>query len=173
MDWTFAIGNVSLGILDIVVLAICLLSAVYSCIRGFIDEFCHNAGIIIGILCGLMFTSVLTNRLWQVLPEAFPHWAAALISFLILTLIGYFIVRVLANMLETIVNTLKLGVINNILGFAWGLLSGLIVCVLIVYVLKSQSIIDISPLLDNSLLSKEVLEPMMPMTIDTITEIIN
>lgn len=173
MDWTFAIGNVSFGILDIVVMAICLLSAVYCCIRGFIEEFCHHAGNIIGIVCGLMFTATLTERLWPVMPEGFPRWATALISFVILTLVGYLIIRLLGTVLETIVETLNLGAINNILGFVWGLVAGLIVCVLIVYVLKSQTIFDLSTLLNSSVLSEGIIEPLMPATIGTIEEIIH
>lgn len=171
MDWTVLIGNVSFGILDIVVLAICLLSAVYCCIRGFIDEFCHNAGVILGICCGLMFTSELTSRLWEVMPAGFPDWATALISFVVLTLVGYFIIRLLGKILETIVNTLHLGALNNILGFVWGIIAGLIVCGLIIYLLQAQTIFNLSPLLDNSVISREIIQPMIPSAVEAFEEI--
>lgn len=173
MDWTFAIGNVNIGIVDIVIFALCMISAVFCCIRGFINEFCHHAGMIFGFAAGFLFTSMLTPAVDDAISGKLPLWVTALVSFVLLTVVGYVIFRLLGSTLETIVESFHLGAINNILGFFWGLLAALFVLSALMYVLSLQNIIDFSPLFDSSIIANEFIKPLLPQTISTIEGMMN
>ena len=173
MDWTLAIGNVNIGIVDIIIFVICMISAVFCCIRGFVNEFSHHAGIIFGFATGFLFTTLLSPKLSDALSDKMPLWIVSLISFVILTSVGYIVFRLLGSALETIVESFHLGALNNILGFFWGLIIALFILSVIMYVLSLQHIIDFSPLFDNSLIANNLIKPLLPETISTIEDMIN
>lgn len=173
MDWTFAIGGVDIGIVDIVIFALCMISAVFCCIRGFVNEFCHHAGMIFGFAAGFLFTSMLSPVVDDAISANVPYWVIAMLSFVILTSVGYVIFRLLGSTLETIVESFNLGAVNNILGFFWGLLAALFVLSALMYVLSLQNIIDFSPLFDSSIIANGFIRPLLPQTISTIEGMIN
>ena len=49
MDWTITLGSLTFGILDIIVLAILLISAVSGCAVGFAKQFAHLAGLLVSV----------------------------------------------------------------------------------------------------------------------------
>ena len=171
MNTVIQIGQYSIGIVDLVIFAICMISAVVSCIRGFVTEFSHLGGLIAGFLVGIMFTSTLTVRLAEVVTVDLPLWVLALMAFVILTLIGYLVIRLLGNAVETIVDSFHLGAIDNILGFFWGLLSALFFLSVITYVLSLQTVFDLSRLFSSSVFITRVIEPMLPETISALESV--
>lgn len=173
MDWTFTIGSVDIGIVDIVIFSLCMISAVFCCIRGFINEFCHHAGMIFGFCAGFLFTSMVTPLVDEAAAGRIPEWASALISFVVLTSVGYVIFRLLGSALETIVDSFNLGAVNNILGFFWGLLAALFVLSALMYILSMQNIVDFSPLFDASIFANKLIKPLLPQTISTIEGMMN
>lgn len=173
MDWTIAIGNVDVGIVDIVIFTICMISAVFGCIRGFVNEFSHHAGVVFGFAIGFLFTSLLAPAIDNAADGRITYWVAALISFVVLTCIGYVVFRMLGSALETIVDRFSLGAVDNILGFFWGLIVALFVIAIIIYLFSLQNIIDFSPLFDSSLIVRNLIQPILPETISTIGGFIN
>ena len=160
MNTVIQIGQYSIGIVDLVIFAICMISAVVSCIRGFVTEFSHLGGLIAGFLVGIMFTSTLTVRLAEVITVDLPLWVLALMAFVILTLIGYLVI------------SFHLGAIDNILGFFWGLLSALFFLSVITYVLSLQTVFDLSRLFSSSVFITRVIEPMLPETISALESVL-
>lgn len=172
MNTVIQIGQVSVGVVDIVIFAVCMISAVVSCIRGFVTEFSHMGGLIAGFLVGIMFTSSLTVRLAEVISVSLPLWCLSLIAFVILTLIGYLVIRLLGNAVETIVDSFHLGAIDNILGFFWGLLSALFFLSVIIYVLSLQTVFDLTNLFSSSVFISRVIEPMLPETVSALESVL-
>lgn len=168
MDYTIAIGSLSLSIVDIVIFVICMISAVVGCIRGFVNEFTHQAGIIAGLACGLLFTRLLAGKLAEVLPSM-PYLAIALISFVSLVLVGYLLLRLAGSAVSTIVESFHLGALDNILGFLWGLIVSLFVLSALMYVLSLQSIIDFSALFDSSIFAGNFIRPLLPEALETLS----
>ncbi len=168
MDYTFTIGTLSLSIVDIIIFVICMISAVVGCIRGFVAEFTHQAGMIAGIACGLLFTKLRAFKLAEVLP-AIPYLLIALISFVSLVLIGYLLLRLVGSSVSTIVESFHLGAIDNILGFIWGLIVSLFVLSALMYVLSLQNIIDFSRFFDSSVFANNFIEPLLPDALETIS----
>jgi len=169
MAYTVALGAYDVAIVDIIIFVICMISAVVCCIKGFVEEFSHQAGIIAGLACGLLFTKLLSAKLSEALPT-FPAVAIALLSFVILSLVGYFLLRFLGNAVKTIVESFHLGALDNILGFAWGLLCSLFSLSVLMYVLSLQSFLDFSPFFDASLIANTIIKPLLPEAIDVFQQ---
>lgn len=168
MDWTLVIGHAEIGIIDIVIFSVCMISAVFCTIRGFVNEFCHHAGVLFGFAAGFLFTSMLAPAVDSAADGRFPLWVSALISFVALTCAGYVLFRLLGSALETIVDSFNLGVVDNILGFFWGLIAAMFVISVIVYLLSLQHIFDFSMLFDSSVIVRNLIQPLLPETIETL-----
>ena len=173
MDYVINIGSLSVGVVDLIIFIIVMLSAVVNCIRGFVAEFSHVGGLIAGFFTGIMFTSKLSEKLAEVINVTLPRWTTSLIAFVILVLIGYLLIRILGNAIETIVDSFHLGAINNILGFFWGLIASLFFLSVIMYVLTLQNIFDFSNLFNSSIFITRVIEPLLPETISTLESVLS
>lgn len=173
MDFAINIGSHTIGIVDMIIFLIVMISAVVNCIRGFVAEFSHIGGLIAGFFTGIMFTTTLSNKLDEVVPYNMPLWVSSLFSFVILVLIGYLIIRLLGNAVETIVDSFNLGAINNILGFFWGLFSSIFFLSIIMYVLTLQNVFDFSAIFSSSIFITRVIEPLLPETISTLESVLS
>ena len=173
MDFAINIGSHTIGIVDMIIFLIVMISAVVNCIRGFVAEFSHIGGLIAGFFTGIMFTTTLSTKLDEVIPYNLPMWVSSLFSFVILVLIGYLIIRLLGNAVETIVDSFNLGAINNILGFFWGLFSSIFFLSIIMYVLTLQNVFDFSNIFSSSIFITRVIEPLLPETISTLESVLS
>ena len=173
MDFAINIGSHIIGIVDMIIFLIVMISAVVNCIRGFVAEFSHIGGLIAGFFTGIMFTSTLSVKLNEVAQYKLPMWVSSLVAFVILVLIGYLIIRLLGNAVETIVDSFHLGAINNILGFFWGLFSSIFFLSVLMYVLTLQSVFDFSNIFSSSIFITRVIEPLLPETISTLESVLS
>lgn len=152
----------SFGTIDIIALAVLAIAALRITFKGFITEFMSKAGLIIGFLAALMFSSLLTPVIEQQLNLG--RWSNA-ISFIIIFLAGYLLMRIFSSVLTNLLEALHLDALDKVFGFALGLVEGAIVISLLVYLLKLQTIIDVTAMLESSWVV-ELLEPIAPYGID-------
>ena len=74
-------------------------------------------------------------------------------------------------MARKIVETFNLGVVDNILGFIWGLVFSLLVFSVIVYLLMIQPVFDLTNMLNSSVIITKIINPLLPGTISTLENI--
>ena len=160
MSWTMNVGALSLGILDIVILVVLIAGAVVCCLRGFISEFSHWAGLIAAYFLGIMFTRPLSNVVVKAFPSL-PLFLPALLSFMFLALIGYIALYILGSMLDKVADAFYLSYLNNILGFVWGLCVASFILGFILWILNYQSIIDFTPLFEHSIMYTKIFAKVM------------
>ena len=168
MDSVIQIGSLSLSPVDIVIFVICMISAVFCCIRGFVMELSKWMGIFIGLLSAIMFTPLAKGTAATLLPNALPAFAVTLVTFLVLWLAGFLVVLLLGLMLRRIVETFNLGALDNILGFGWGVVVSLMAVCVVVYLLTLQNLFDLSPYFSSSVIISRIVQPLLPATIGTI-----
>ena len=116
-------------------------------------------------------TSGLSPNMAGILPESFPSWAVSVISFASLALAGFLAVVLVGKMARKIVETFNLGVVDNILGFIWGLVFSLLVFSVIVYLLTIQPVFDLTNMLNSSVIITRIINPLLPGTISTLENI--
>ncbi len=164
----FQIGSVSISLVDIIIFAICMISAVSCCIKGFVMELSKWAGIIVGLISAVMFLSMAQPHMASLLPESFPPIAVAAITFIVLFFTGFLIVILVGKMLRKIVETFRLGALDNILGFIWGLIISLLAVTVIIHLLTLQSLFDVSGILDSSVIYTRIISVISPQALSTI-----
>lgn len=156
----------SFEVLDIVSLVIIIVVALQAMFKGFVKEFMSKAGIIVGFIIALMFSTVVA----EIVDERFGLgvWSN-LIAFAALFLGGFLLMKIISNMLRSILEGLHLTFIDNLLGFVLGLLEGAIIVSFMVYLLKVQSFIDLGVYIDQSWVVG-LLEPIAPLSIEFFKE---
>ena len=171
MDWGLTIGSVYFNSIDIIVFCLAIIGGIAGTITGFADSFAHRAGFIVGFFLSLMFTKVLA----EVLLAAFglAMFFSSLISFVLLFLAGYVLMRVIGNLLDTALNVTGLRAVNSLLGFIWGVIEVLVVAAFILYVLELQTAFDLSSVLGQSQFVLRLVRPLVPETVSWFTLTVN
>ncbi|NLK05778.1 MAG: CvpA family protein [Spirochaetales bacterium] len=163
MQWGLTIGSVYFSSIDIIVFALAIIGGIADTLVGFADAFSHRSGYIVGFFSGLMFTRIIADIVSA--SFALPPILAALLSFIVLFLIGYALMRIVGNLLETALNATGLRAVNGLLGFLWGVIEVVIAASVIIYILELQKVFDLSAVFDASQFVLNIVRPMVPDTV--------
>ncbi|MDD3058642.1 MAG: CvpA family protein [Sphaerochaeta sp.] len=163
MQWGLTIGSVYFNSIDIIVFALAIIGGIADTLVGFADAFSHRSGYIVGFFSGLMFTKIIADIVSQ--SFALPLVIASLLSFIVLFLIGYALMRIVGNLLETALNATGLKAVNGLLGFLWGVIEVVIAASVIIYILELQEVFDLSAVFDASQFVLNIVRPLVPDTV--------
>jgi len=163
MQWGLTIGSVYFNSIDFIVFALAIIGGIADTLVGFADAFSHRSGYIVGFFSGLMFTRIIADIVSA--SFALPPILAALLSFIVLFLIGYALMRIVGNLLETALNATGLRAVNGLLGFLWGVIEVVIAASVIIYILELQKVFDLSAVFDASQFVLNIVRPMIPDTV--------
>lgn len=171
MDWTFAIGSLRFGILDIVSLALILLGAIGGCAAGFSRAVAKRLGWLFCFPTALLFTSTLAVFLTDV--TGLNEFFSSMLSFALLSIIVFALFNLLGSLLGNVLSAVGLGVLDAILGFIAGFAFMALIVSCLVALMNYQPFIDITPLKENSIFYTRFLEPIFPSTLDLVKGAIN
>lgn len=155
-----------LSTLDYIIIAVVLVFGIWGAIKGFIEEIARKFGYFAGLVVAFMFTKGLERVFTDNLD--LPLWVSAGISYIILFLAGFLLIKGLGNMLQNIFETANLTAVDNLAGLLLGLIEGVVVVGLVEVLLSHQTIVDVRNLIDSSQISSEVIIPVF----DWISEIV-
>ncbi len=164
MDWTYTIGSLTFGILDIISLVIVLIGAVSGCITGFARQVANLAGFVISIPVALVFTRPVASVLSA--NTSIPILWSSLIAFVAICLLVFIIVAIFGSMLKRVLEMVP--ALDHILGFVWGLLATSISLSIIIAILNYQSFFDISSITSSSVIVRNIIEPLFPALVDVV-----
>ena len=146
----------NLSVIDVVFIALIVLMLVHGYVKGFVEEIFSWATIVLAIWMGVLFypaggafirTKILENV--RVVPE--------LLAFVAIFLIVTFILKMLERILKDVIHGAKLGNLNKILGALFGVIEGLAITTLILFVLRVQPLFDASNLIGESIFAEFLL----------------
>ncbi|MDR0598337.1 MAG: CvpA family protein [Treponema sp.] len=149
----------SMAVIDIVFFALIVILIIRCGLRGLIKEVMSVASVTLGLLAAVSFyrqgaafvrTKILADV--AVLPE--------LIAFVSLLAIVFFVVKILEHIIQDIIARIHVGGLDHALGLVFGLLEGLILVRLILFVLDIQPLFNAETLLEHSIIVK-FLDPLM------------
>jgi len=142
--------------IDIVFLVIIAVSALRCAARGFVSEILSMAALIFGILAALFFfrQGGALVRGWfmpdvQIVPE--------IIAFIAFFLIVYITVKIVEITLKSIIEGIRLGGLDHLLGFFIGCVEGIVIVCLILFLISIQPFVDSNVVLEKSILAKILL----------------
>ncbi len=168
MDWGFQIGSVYFSSVDIIVFVLCMLGGIGGALTGFARSFTSGAGYIAGFFAALMFTDKLSMKIQETFASLTPFWSV-FITFIILFIAGFIVLRLLGSFLAGIMERNGVAVINGLMGFFWGVLEAALVLSLVIYILSLQNLFDLSPWFAESVIVTRLIAPIAPQSVQFIS----
>ncbi|MBF9017685.1 MULTISPECIES: CvpA family protein [unclassified Oceanispirochaeta] len=129
-----------LGILDILFLAIIIISSLRGAFRGMVQELISLAALLISLLLAAVFYPDGTD--WIQARSSLGE-SATLISFVCIFAAAFILFMLLKKAIVFLINETPFESVDKLLGFFLGILEGLLICFLIVYLIDFQEIIDL------------------------------
>ena len=137
------------AVMDIVFAALIVIFTLRCALKGFISELMSMASLVLGLLAALYFyknggefVRMKFMPGMKILPEV--------IAFIALFLIVFLAIKLLELMLKEIIEGIRLGGADRFLGILFGMVEGVIVVSLILFLLSVQPLFDPAPLLGKS-----------------------
>ena len=143
--------------LDYVIFVLFIVGGIWGAIKGFLDEIATKFGYVLGFLFALMFTNSLSTFFRD--KAGFPAWFAAFIAYFLIFITGYLVMKGIGAIINNIVDTANLSVVDNILGFFLGLVEAFIIMAFFEYILGFQNLFNLQKYFDESLFSSKLLIP--------------
>jgi membrane protein required for colicin V production len=149
----------NLAIIDIVFIALIFILVIRCALHGFIAEIMSMAAVVLGLLAAFLFykpgaafvrTKILADM--AVVPE--------LIAFIALLAIVFFAIKILEHIIQDIISRINLGGLNHALGLVFGVLEGLLLVSLLLFVINIQPLFNPASLLEHSFFAK-LLDPLV------------
>lgn len=145
-----------MSIIDIIFIVIIVILTIRCALRGFIEDALSIASVVLGIFAALFLykngaafirTKILSEV--QIIPE--------ILAFTGLFCIVFGVIKIIQTWLKDITRMTNLSGIDRFLGIIFGLLEGITVVSAAVFILSIQPIFDAQPLLDQSIIAKNLL----------------
>jgi membrane protein required for colicin V production len=144
------------AILDIICALIILLFVLRCSMRGFVKELMSMAATAFGLLVGAFFyKDVAAFIRSKVMPET--KVVPEILGFIVLFVIVFVVVRVVSGMLKEILEQMSLGGVDRFLGALFGLIEGLAVVSLVLFLINIQPVIDREKILGGSIFAERLL----------------
>jgi membrane protein required for colicin V production len=147
---------VNFEVIDIIFAVLVLLLVIRCTLRGFVDEVMSMASVVLGLGAAFFFHKkgaiFLSERYlpnMQVLSE--------ILAFIALFVIAFIAVRFLDYILRDIMKRVNLEGIDRILGVVFGLVEGIVLVSMVLFVMTIQPLFDEGPLLEKSLFARFLL----------------
>ncbi|MDR2479137.1 MAG: CvpA family protein [Treponema sp.] len=144
------------AVIDIIFAALIVIFTVRCAIKGFISELLSMAAVVLGLLTALFFFhqggEIVRNKLMpdlKVIPE--------IIAFIALFLIVFIAVKIVERLLKDIIEGIRLGGADRFLGLVFGIIEGVIVVSLVLFLFTVQPLFDAGPMLQKSLFAEWLL----------------
>ncbi|MBO4387837.1 MAG: CvpA family protein [Spirochaetales bacterium] len=113
-------------VVDWVLVGIAAIGGIAAAFNGFFNEIARKLGVIVGIYLGLLFCSPVTGLLVDGTGIK-SRLLAVFISYFGVFLIAYLLISFLGNVLSKLFDVLKIGFIDNLLGFFLGIVETVLV----------------------------------------------
>lgn len=136
---------------DIVFAVIVIILTARCVFRGFIVEFMSIQAVLGGLVLAFMFSplgAAYLNARWR--PSAWNR----LIAFLVIFLVVYLVFKVLERLLTKFFERLSLENLDRALGFFLGILEGVLVVLLIIFIIEIQPFADPEAILGGSIAAR-------------------
>ncbi|MDR2758454.1 MAG: CvpA family protein [Spirochaetaceae bacterium] len=151
-----AIRMIALEPIDIIFIALVLILVIRCALRGFIEEVLSMASVVIGALSAVFFYkkggAFIRERYLENI-EVIPE----ILAFVMLFLIPFVGIRILERIIKDIITRVKLGGFDRFLGILFGLLEGITLISLVLFVIDIQPLFDKNLLLEKSFFARFLL----------------
>lgn len=142
---------------DYIIIVLLFVGGIWGAIKGLIDELTSKFGYVFGFVVAFMFTSSLAKVFAE--KFSFPYWFSAFLSYLIIFMVGYSIMKGFGTVLNNICEETNLDVLDHLLGFFLGGIEALLLVGLAEYLLNYQNLFNLQDVFKESFLSSRLIMP--------------
>jgi membrane protein required for colicin V production len=150
--------------LDIVLGIIVLFMLLRGLIRGALAELFSVGAIVVGIAAAVIFSAQAGVALEQNI--GLNGWGR-IIAFLGLFLVTYVVMKLLEKVFKGVVASINLQNLDKALGLFLGIIEGIALTTLVIFVLRLQPVFDVEDILSGSLCVR-ILEPLMSFVVKNV-----
>lgn len=133
--------------IDIIFSLILLVFGVMVCVKGFIKELFGKLSVFAGLFAAVFFFARLSPYLEKVISS---KAACAVISFILLFITVFLLVKIIQSVVANAFKGEILRSLDRVLGFAFGVLEGLVIVCLFLVIIEAQPWFDPAPLVGGS-----------------------
>ena len=137
--------------IDVVFIVLILALVGNGTVKGFIALFFGKAAFVVGFAAGIVFNTPVAQILLQWIPVGI---LAKIVAFVLLFIATYVFIKLVEKILGWIFKGDILKSLDRSLGFLFGLVEGVLVVVLILFLLNLQPWVDVGGLLQDSIFNK-------------------
>ena len=150
--------------LDIVFIILLAILVIRTTVRGFVAEFMAGAAVLGGVLAATLLSGVVAPLLEQVIGVSMWN---QVIAFLAIFILVYLIVKLSETWLANAIENAEMENLDKALGFFLGIVEGVLVIFLLLFIIYVQPFFDGAALVDGSFFGA-VFSPLFPYAADVI-----
>jgi membrane protein required for colicin V production len=157
--------------IDIFFAVLIVVMAIHGFVKGFIEELFSRAAPILAIWAAVLLFSAgglfIRERFMQnirLIPE--------ILAFIAIFVLVMLFVKMLGGILRSVVEGIHLGTVNKLLGVVFGLIEGIALTALILFILSVQPLFNASKLVGDSIFAQYLL-PFIKIPLEHGKDIIN
>ncbi len=114
-------------VLDIIIIAIILVAAIWGIFKGFVSQVISIAALVLGTLCASKFANLLTAKIIEWLKLEISQDTLKIIAFATIFILVVIIIQLIGKGIENLVKITTLGWVNRLLGLLFGALKAVII----------------------------------------------
>jgi len=145
--------------IDYIIFVLMMFGGIWGAIKGFIEEVSSKFGYVLGFILAAMFTKALSNVFME--QFGFPKWFAAFLCYFIIFMSGYSVMKGFGAALNGICETANITVVDNLFGFALGVVESILVIGIVEMLMKYQNLIDFGTMFTDSFFSTRLIVPLV------------
>jgi membrane protein required for colicin V production len=142
--------------IDIIFIALLLIVVIRCALRGFIEEVMSMASVVAGIFSAVFFYKRGGAFLREQYMENFGV-VPEILAFVILFFIPFVGIRIVEHIIKDIIIRVNLGGIDRLLGVLFGIIEGIALIALVLFVIDIQPLFDKNLLLEKSFFARFLL----------------
>lgn len=154
-----------IGTLDIIFGVIMLVAVIRCVYRGFITEIHSVAALLAGVIVAILLAKPVARLLEEHIGIA--NWTTV-VAFLAVFLAVYIVVKISEGLIHRLFEKLQLERLDRALGFFLGILEGILIIGVVVFILDIQPFFDVNGLLEESYIAG-VMYRLLPKGIELFT----
>ena len=145
----------SIQVIDIIYIVIILIVGIGGFKKGFFSQIITIVGIIAALFLAYFFNDDLSPYVADIIGN---HSFVNIVSFILIFVVVIIIALLINHIFKTTVNNLGSEGVDKILGFLFGLVQGLFICVALTALLVIQPIINPEVIFNKSILGSKLIE---------------
>jgi len=135
------------AVIDIIFIVLIVITSIRGAFSGMIGELISLAALFISLLLAAVFYS--DGAKWLQSRSSLED-AAAVLAFIAIFLLSFILLKMLQKGVVYLINETPFESVDKLLGFFFGILEGILLCFLVVYLLNFQTLFDTSAMVRDS-----------------------